>query len=172
MPAHIESFISEEKIQKRIDELAASISADYEGKTLVLVGVLKGSFMFMADLARQITIPVRIDFIGVKSYEGTTTSGQVQLTKDLDRPVEGEHVLIIEDIIDTGLTLSYLKSLFEQRSPASLKVAAFLDKPSRRRIQVEGDYIGFTIEDKFVIGYGLDFEQKYRNLRDVCIMVG
>jgi len=103
MPAHIETFIAEEKIQQRIAELAASISADYEGKTLVLVGVLKGSFMFMADLARRLTIPVRIDFIGVKSYEGTTTSGQVQLTKDLDRPVEGEHVLIIEAVSYTHL---------------------------------------------------------------------
>lgn len=152
--------------------MGARISADYEGQTVVLVGVLKGSFMFMADLCRQITVPVRVDFIGTKSYEGTTTTGQVQLTKDLDRPIEDEHVVIVEDIIDTGLTLSYLKHLFAQRGPASLKVAAILDKPSRRRVRVEGDYVGFEIEDKFVIGYGLDYEQRYRNLKDVCVMVG
>ena len=172
MPHHIETFISEESIRARLAELGAQISADYEGRSIVLVCVLKGSFMFLADLCRHITVPLRIDFIGTKSYEGTTTSGQVQLTKDLDRSIEDEHVLIVEDIIDTGLTLSYLKNLFDQRSPASLKVAAFLDKPSRRRVQVEGDYIGFTIDDKFVIGYGLDFEQRYRNLKEVCIMVG
>lgn len=171
MPA-IEVLIPESRIQERIAELGAQISADYEGKTVVLVGVLKGSFMFMADLCRQITVPVRVDFIGTKSYEGTTTTGQVQLTKDLDRAIEDEHVVIVEDIIDTGLTLSYLKLLFAQRGPASLKVAAILDKPSRRRVQVEGDYVGFTIEDKFVIGYGLDYEQRYRNLKDVCVMVG
>jgi hypoxanthine phosphoribosyltransferase len=168
----IEVLIPESRIQARIAELGAQISADYEGQTVVLVGVLKGSFMFMADLCRQITVPVRLDFIGTKSYEGTTTTGQVQLTKDLDRAIEDEHVVIVEDIIDTGLTLSYLKHLFTQRSPASLKVAAILDKPSRRRVQVEGDYVGFTIEDKFVIGYGLDYDQRYRNLKDVCVMVG
>ncbi len=172
MPAQIEPLISADQIQKRIAELGAQISADYEGQNLVLVGVLKGSFMFLADLCRHITVPVRLDFIGTKSYEGTTTTGEVQLTRDLDRPIEGEHVLIVEDIIDTGLTLSYLKHVFAQRSPASLKVAAFLDKPSRRRVQVEGDYVGFTIEDMFVIGYGLDFDQRYRNLKDVCIMLG
>lgn len=168
----IEVLIPESRIQERIAELGARISADYEGRTVVLVGVLKGSFMFMADLCRHITVPVRVDFIGTKSYEGTTTTGQVQLTKDLDRPIEDEHVVIVEDIIDTGLTLSYLKHLFAQRGPASLKVAAILDKPSRRRVQVEGDYVGFEIEDKFVIGYGLDYEQKFRNLKDVCVMVG
>jgi hypoxanthine phosphoribosyltransferase len=172
MPARIEVLIPESQIQARIAELGAQISADYEGQTVVLVGVLKGSFMFMADLCRQISVPVRLDFIGTKSYEGTTTTGQVQLTKDLDRPIEDEHVVIVEDIIDTGLTLSYLKHQFTQRSPASLKVAAFLDKPSRRRVQVEGDYVGFEIEDKFVIGYGLDYDQRYRNLKDVCVMVG
>ncbi|MBA3975747.1 MAG: hypoxanthine phosphoribosyltransferase [Candidatus Solibacter sp.] len=171
MPA-IEVLIPASRIQARIAELGARISADYEGQTVVLVGVLKGSFMFMADLCRQITVPVRVDFIGTKSYEGTTTTGQVQLTKDLDRPIEDEHVVIVEDIIDTGLTLSYLKHLFAQRGPASLKVAAILDKPSRRRVRVEGDYVGFEIEDKFVIGYGLDYEQRYRNLKDVCVMVG
>jgi hypoxanthine phosphoribosyltransferase len=170
-PARIEVLIPHTDIQKRIAELGAQISADYGGRPLVLVGVLKGSFMFLADLVRHIDAPVRIEFIGTKSYQGSTTSGQVQLTKDLDKPIQDEDVLLVEDIIDTGLTLNYLRHMLSQREPRSLKVAAFLDKPSRRRIDVQGDYIGFTIEDKFVIGYGLDFEQRYRNLKDLCILV-
>jgi hypoxanthine phosphoribosyltransferase len=168
----VDVMIPSEKIQQRIAELGAQISAEYGDNPVVLVGVLKGSFMFLADLARHITSPVRIEFIGTKSYEGTTTSGQVQLTKDLDKPIEGLDVLLVEDIIDTGLTLNYLKHLLAQRAPKSLKTAAFLDKPSRRKIEVQGDYIGFTIEDKFVIGYGLDFEQRYRNLKDLCVLIG
>jgi len=167
----IEVLIPHDEIQQRIAELGKQISDDYAGRPLVLVGVLKGSFMFLADLVRHIKSPVRIEFIGTKSYEGTTTSGQVQLTKDLDKPVQDEDVLLVEDIIDTGLTLNYLRQMLSQREPRSLKTAAFLDKPSRRRIDVKGDYIGFTIEDKFVIGYGLDFEQRYRNLKDLCILV-
>ncbi|MBI4891723.1 MAG: hypoxanthine phosphoribosyltransferase [Acidobacteria bacterium] len=170
-PARIEVLISHERIQKRIAELGAQITAEYAGRSLVMIGVLKGSFMFLADLVRHVDLPVRIEFIGTKSYEGTTTSGQVQLTKDLDKPVQEEDVLLVEDIIDTGLTLNYLLHVLRQRDPRSIKTVAFLDKPSRRRIEVEGDYIGFTIEDKFVIGYGLDFEQRYRNLKDLCILV-
>jgi hypoxanthine phosphoribosyltransferase len=150
--------------------MGAAISADYGGRPVVLVGVLKGSFMFLADLIRNLTCPTRIDFIGTRSYSGATTTGEVQLTKDLDQPIEGEDVLLVEDIIDTGLTLNYLHNLLMQRGPRSLKTVALLDKPSRRRIQVEGDYVGFKIEDRFVIGYGLDFNQRYRNLRDVCIL--
>jgi hypoxanthine phosphoribosyltransferase len=171
-PPKLEILIPYKEIEKRVAELGARISADYGDRPIVLVGVLKGSFMFMADLVRNITSPLRIEFIGTKSYAGATTSGQVQLTKDLDKPIEGEDVLLVEDIIDTGLTLNYLKHLLMQRDPRSLKTVAFLDKPSRRRIEVGGDYVGFTIEDKFVIGYGLDFEQRYRNLRDLCILVG
>jgi hypoxanthine phosphoribosyltransferase len=168
----IEPYIPADKIDQRIQELGAQISAEYGDRPLVLIGILKGSFMFMADLVRYITCPVRLDFMGTKSYEkGTTTSGQVQLTKDLDKPIEGENVLLVEDIIDTGLTLNYLLHILAQRNPRSLKVVAFLDKPSRRKISVRGDYIGFEIEDKFVIGYGLDFEQRYRNLKDLCILV-
>ena len=167
----IEILIPQEEIQKRIAELGAQISADYGDRPLVLVGVLKGSFMFLADLVRHISSPVRIEFIGAKSYEGTSTSGQVQITKDLDRPVSDEDILLVEDIIDTGLTLNYLLHVLTQRAPRSIRTVAFLDKPSRRRIEVKGDYIGFTIEDKFVVGYGLDFEQKYRNLKDLCILV-
>jgi hypoxanthine phosphoribosyltransferase len=170
-PARIEVLIPRDQIQKRLAELGAQITADYAGRNLVLVGVLKGSFMFMADLVRHIDLPVRIEFIGTKSYEGTSTSGQVQLTKDLDKPVQDEDVLLVEDIIDTGLTLNYLLHVLGQRDPRSIKTVAFLDKPSRRRIEVQGDYIGFTIEDKFVIGYGLDFDQRYRNLADLCILV-
>lgn len=173
MPApRVEVLISRDRIQQRIAELGAQISADYGDRPIVLVSVLKGSFMFLADLVRHITSPVRIEFIGTKSYEGSSSSGEVQLTKDLDKPIAGEEVLLVEDIIDTGLTLSYLKQVLAQRDPASLKTAAFLDKPSRRKIEVEGDYIGFTIEDKFVVGYGLDFNQNYRALPDLCVLVG
>jgi len=166
-----EVLIPHTQIQQRVEELGRQITADYQGRPLVMVGVLKGSFMFLADLIRHIHVPLRIEFIGTKSYEGTTTSGQVQLTKDLDRPIQDEDVLLVEDIIDTGLTLNYLTHLLLQREPRSLKTVAFLDKPSRRRIQVKGDYVGFTIEDRFVVGYGLDFEQRYRNLRDLCVLV-
>ena len=168
----IEIYIPADKIQSRIAELGSQINRDYAGRPLVLIGILKGSFMFMADLVRHLNSPVRIEFMGTRSYEkGTTSSGQVQLTKDLDKPIDGEEVLLVEDIVDTGLTLTYLKHILEQRSPRSLKVVAFLDKPSRRKIAVSADYIGFEIEDKYVIGYGLDFEQQYRNLKDLCILV-
>lgn len=170
-PATIEVLIPHKEIQRRIEELGRQISADYGGRPLVMVGVLKGSFMFLADLVRAIDAPVRIEFIGTKSYQGSSTSGQVQLTKDLDKPIQDEDVLLVEDIVDTGLTLNYLHHVLRQREPRSLKTAAFLDKPSRRRIEVNADYVGFTIEDKFVIGYGLDFDQRYRNLRDLCILV-
>lgn len=170
MPS-LDVLIPHSAIESRIAELGEQISSDYAGRELVLIGVLKGSFMFLADLARRLTVPVRIEFVGTRSYEGTTTSGQVQLTKDLDKPIEGQEVLLVEDIIDTGLTLNYLTHILEQRSPKSLKTVAFLDKPARRKIQIEGDYIGFKIEDKFVVGYGLDFEQRYRNLKDLCILV-
>jgi hypoxanthine phosphoribosyltransferase len=167
----IEVLIPAAEIRKRVEDLGAQISADYQGRTVVLVGVLKGSFMFIADLVRNLTCPVRLEFIGTRSYDiGSSTSGQVQLTKDLDKPIEGEDVLLVEDIIDTGLTLTYLYQLLAQRQPRSLKTVAFLDKPSRRKIAAQGNYIGFTIEDKFVVGYGLDYEQRYRNLKDLCVL--
>lgn len=166
-----EVLISAEDIQKRVAELGEQISADYGDRPVVLVGVLKGSFMFMADLVRHVTCPVRLEFIGTKSYNGASSSGEVQLTKDLDKPVQGEDVLLVEDIVDTGLTLNYLQHLLAQRGPLSVRTAAFLDKPSRRRIQVQADYVGFVIEDRFVVGYGLDFDQKYRNLSDLCVLV-
>jgi hypoxanthine phosphoribosyltransferase len=166
-----EVLISSEDIQRRVVELARQISADYGDRPVVLVGVLKGSFMFMADLVRHITCPVRLEFIGTKSYNGASSSGEVQLTKDLDKPIQGEDVLLVEDIVDTGLTLNYLHHLLAQRGPLSVRTAAFLDKPSRRKIKVQADYVGFVIEDRFVVGYGLDFDQKYRNLRDLCVLI-
>jgi hypoxanthine phosphoribosyltransferase len=168
----LEVMIPAEKIAARVAELAAELNRDYAGQSVVVVGILKGSFMFMADLIRHLSIPVRLDFMGTKSYVGTTTSGQVQITKDLDKPVEDEHVLLVEDIIDTGLTLNYLKHSLEQRRPRTLKTIAFLDKPSQRRVEVNADYVGFSIENRFVIGYGLDFEQQYRQLPDLCVLVG
>ncbi len=166
-----EVLISAEDIQTRVIELGAQINADYGDRPVVLVGVLKGSFIFMADLIRTLTCPVRIEFIGTKSYNGTSSSGEVQLTKDLDKPIQGEDVLLVEDIVDTGLTLNYLQHMLAQRGPLSVRTAAFLDKPSRRRIEVQADYVGFVIEDRFVVGYGLDFDQKYRNLSDLCVLV-
>lgn len=168
----LEVLIPAGKIAARVAELAAEINRDYAGQDLVVVGILKGSVMFMADLVRHLTIPVRLDFMGTRSYAGTTTSGQVQITKDLDKPVEDENVLLVEDIIDTGLTLNYLKHTLAQRRPRSLKTIAFLDKPSQRRVEVNADYVGFSIGNRFVIGYGLDFEQQYRQLPDLCVLAG
>ena len=170
-PPRLDLLLSAESIEKRVAELGEQISADYGERPLVLIGVLKGSFMFLADLIRHIRCPLRIEFIGTKSYAGASTSGEVQLTKDLDKPIEGEDVLLVEDIVDTGLTLHYLQNMLAQRGPASLRTIAFLDKPARRRIEVRADYVGFVIEDRFVVGYGLDFEQRYRNLRDVCVLM-
>ncbi len=163
-------LISSADINRRVKELAVQISAEYGQRPVVLVGVLKGSFIFMADLVRHLTCPVRIEFIGTKSYSGSSSSGEVQLTKDLDKPIQGEDVLLVEDIVDTGLTLNYLQHMLAQRGPLSIRTVAFLDKPSRRRIEVQADYVGFVIEDRFVVGYGLDFDQKYRNLSDLCVL--
>ncbi len=138
---------------------------------MYLIAVLKGAFIFMADLARAMKTPARIEFIGISSYgKGKTSSGQVQLTKDLDAPIEGHHVIIVEDILDTGITLNYLTKLMAQRKPKSLRIVTLLDKPERRQSPVKADYIGFTIPDEFVVGYGLDYAEDYRNLKDVCVM--
>ncbi|MGH9461513.1 MAG: hypoxanthine phosphoribosyltransferase [Vicinamibacteria bacterium] len=161
----LEVIIPEEKIAARVQELGKEISRDYQGKTIHLVCVLKGAYTFLADLARAIEIPVTLDFLAVSSYnKGTSTSGAVQLTKDLDTSLEGADVLIVEDIADTGLTLRYLYNMLKARHPSSLKVIALLSKPSRRTVDVPVDYVGFEIEDRFVVGYGLDVDQKYRNL--------
>ena len=160
----VEVLLSEGQVATRIRELGAAITRDYAGQPLKLVGVLKGSFMFMADLARAIDLPVKVDFIGTTSYQGTKTSGVVRITSDLTRPIEGEHVLLVEDIVDTGLTIAHLMDLFRTRGPRSVAVCALLHKPARARVAVQVDYLGFTIEDKFVVGYGLDFAERYRNL--------
>src|SRR5712692_2872224 len=162
----IVEFLSAEKISARVRELGATIARDYRDRRLVVVCVLKGSFVFASDLIRAIELPhVRVEFLGVRSYgEGTESSGVVQIVNDLSRPIEDEDVLLVEDIVDTGLTIAYLLDLLQTRHPKSLKVCALLHKPARARMQVAIDYLGFTIEDKFVIGYGLDFAERYRNL--------
>jgi hypoxanthine phosphoribosyltransferase len=162
----IVTFLSEEQIAERVRALGAALAKDYEGRKLVVVVVLKGSFVFASDLIRAIdSHNLRVEFLGVRSYgEGTESSGVVQITCDLTRPIEGEDVVLVEDIVDTGLTISYLLDMLGTRKPSSLKVCALLHKPARSKIAVPIDYLGFTIEDKFVIGYGLDFGEKYRNL--------
>jgi len=159
------TMLSAEAIAARVRELGAQVTRDYQGRPLVIVSVLKGSVVFAADLMRTIDLPLRLDFLGVRSYgEGTESSGVVQITQDLSRPIEHEDVLLVEDIVDTGLTIAHLMDLLRTRQPASVKVCALLHKPARARIAVKVDYLGFTIEDRFVVGYGLDFAEKYRNL--------
>ena len=165
MSEHMVTMLSSGQIAERVAELGAEITRDYKDKPVVLVCVLKGSFVFCADLARAIDLPLRIDFLGVRSYgEGTESSGVVQITQDLSKPIASEHVIIVEDIVDTGLTIAHLMDLFRTRQPQSVKVCALLHKPARARISVKVDYLGFTIEDKFVVGYGLDFAERYRNM--------
>jgi hypoxanthine phosphoribosyltransferase len=165
-------FIPAERIEERIREMGREIAADYPGTDPVyLIGILKGSCIFLADLARAIERPVRLDFIGLASYgKGKTTSGEVKLTKDLDTSIEGCDILIAEDIVDSGVTLTYLMHVLRQRRPRSVRIAALLDKPERRMRPVEVSYVGFTIPDEFVVGYGLDFAEDYRNLRDICVL--
>ena len=160
-----EVLITREQLAQRVRELGQQITKDYEGEPVLLVGILRGSVPFMADIMREIDLDVTIDFMSVSSYGGSTkTSGVVRIVKDLETPIEGKNVIIIEDIIDTGLTLHYLKGHLLGRGPKSLKICAILDKPSRRKIDIKGDYIGFEVEDKFIVGYGLDFNQRYRQL--------
>jgi len=164
-------LITEEQIGRRVRELAAQISADFPEGPLYLIGILKGSFVFLADLARAVTTPCRVEFMGISSYgQNKTTSGQVRVTKDLDVSIEGRDVLVVEDIVDSGVTLSYLIRVLEQRRPRSIHVAAMLDKPDRRQRPVVIEYVGFTIPDEFVVGYGLDYAEDYRNLRDICVL--
>jgi len=164
-PDQLEVMIDADRIAARVLELGAAIRADHGPDTpLHVVGVLKGSFLFMADLVRAIDGPVVCDFLGVASYEGTKSTGAVQLTHDLRTDVTGKHVILVEDIVDTGLTLHYLVRNMEARGPASLTVVSLLDKPERRQVDVDVDHIGFTIPDAFVVGYGLDLDQLYRNL--------
>ena len=165
-------LVSEEALKAKVAELGAQISRDYEGRNLVLVSILKGSVVFMADLMRAVTIPCSIDFMVVSSYGGsnTTTSGLVKIIKDLDSDLSGKDVLIVEDILDTGVTLSNLVPMLKMRDPNSVRICAILDKPSRRRADIQADYIGFQVPDEFVVGYGLDYDEKYRNLPYVGVL--
>lgn len=166
----IDTLISADSIRARVDELGRQITSDYAGQEIVVVTVLKGSFIFAADLVRAIDVPLAVDFLGLRSYEGTESSGVVQITSDLTKSVEGKHVLVIEDIVDTGLTMQYLLQNLETRKPASVKLASLLHKPARSKVKIPIDYLGFTIDDVFVIGYGLDFDQLYRNLPYLGVM--
>ena len=165
-----EILLSGDRIQKRVAELAAEIRRDVTGD-LHLVAVLKGAFIFLSDLMRHMSGRVSVDFMALSSYaKGTTTSGEVRLLKDLDSALDGKDVLIVEDIVDSGLTLTYLQDILRARNPKSLRTACLLSKPSRRQIDVKVEYIGFEIEDKFVVGYGLDYAEQYRNLRDIAVL--
>jgi hypoxanthine phosphoribosyltransferase len=164
-------LIRRARIQKRVIEVARAITKDFKGERVHLVGVLKGACIFLSDLVREINLDTSIDFIAVSSYgKNKQSSGQVRLLKDLDSSIEGLNVVVVEDILDTGVTLTYLLRVLKQRKPKSLKIAALLDKPSRRIKDVKGDYVGFTIPNDFVVGYGLDYAERYRNLKDVCIL--
>ena len=165
MAEKVHVMLTEEEVDKRIREMAEQISKDYAGKKVHLICVLKGGVFFMCELAKRITIPVSMDFMATSSYgQGTESSGIIKIVKDLDEPITGEHVLVVEDIIDSGRTLSYLLELLKDRKPASLRLCTLLDKPDRRVVEVKVDYTGFSIPDEFVVGYGLDYAQKYRNL--------
>ena len=164
-------LLTREQIAKKVAELGAQITRDFEGESIVLVGVLKGATIFLADLAREIKLDATFDFIAVSSYGNSREqSGEVKLMKDVDQSMEGKNIILIEDILDTGLTLTYLQHQLVGHKPKSLKIAALLDKVSRRTQAIHGDYVGFEIPDEFVVGYGLDFAERYRNLADVCIL--
>lgn len=169
---HIEKvLITKEEIEKRTSELAAEISRDYKGKKLIMICVLTGAMVFFADLIRKIEIPLEVDTIVASSYgAGMTTSGSVRISKDIKYDISGKSVILVEDIIDTGVTLKTLTRMLATRAPESLKVCSLLDKPSRRRVDFEGDYVGFKIPDEFVVGYGLDYAEQYRNLPEVCTL--
>jgi hypoxanthine phosphoribosyltransferase len=168
-----EILVQADELQHRIKEMAADVSRDYEGKDLLLIGVLKGAVFFLSDLMRHLDIPCEVDFMAVASYGSTTdSSGVVRILKDLDQPLEGRHVLIVEDIVDSGLTLQYLMRTLEARGPASLEVCALLTKPERRKVEMPARYVGFEIPDRFAIGYGLDYAERYRNLPYVAALTG
>jgi len=164
-------IITKEEIAKRIDELAAEVRRDYKDKNPILIGVLKGSFVFLSDLVRAMNIPVEVDFMRVSSYGACTeTSGKIKLVQGLKISIKGRHVLVVEDIVDGGLTVNFLLDYVKRRKPASLKLCTLFDKPSRRKVEVPIDYRGFTIPDAFVVGYGLDCNQQYRYLPDLCVL--
>jgi len=167
----LELLYSSQQIADRVAEMGAQISRDLNGEKLVMVGVLKGAAFFLADLARAVQVDTTFDFVATSSYgNGLRSSGAVKLIKDLDEPIEGKNVLVVEDILDTGLTLAYLRKIFLQHNPKTLRIATLLDKPSRRLEKIEADYVGFSIPNLFVIGYGMDYAERYRNLPDICLM--
>src|SRR5256714_15518148 len=171
LAAELDVLVSEQQIAARVADLAREIEADHQDKELVLVGVLKGAFLFIGDLARKIDLPLAVDFIGLSSYgEATESSGVVKITSDLTRPIERKHVVIVEDIVDTGLTMRYLLDNLATRRPASVKLCTLLHKPSRARTRIPTDYLGFQIEDRFVVGYGLDHGDKYRNVPFIGVL--
>jgi hypoxanthine phosphoribosyltransferase len=179
--SELKVLIPRADVAKRVRELGEQITKDFAGQSVILVGVLKGAAIFLADLARHLDLDATFDFIGVSSYgnrpspsqelkSGWDSTGEVKLTKDVDQTMKDKNIILVEDILDTGLTMTYLKKLLMARQPRSLKVAALLDKPSRRKLPLEGDYVGFKIPDEFVVGYGLDYAEKYRNLADICVV--
>jgi len=164
-------IITREQIANKVAEIATQLGKDYRGKNPLLIGILKGSFVFLSDLVRAMNIPAEIDFVRLASYgAGTESSGKIKLVKDVETPIKGRHVLVVEDIIDRGLTVRFLLDYLSFRKPASLKLCALFDKPSRRKVEVPIDYLGFTVPDAFVVGYGLDFDEKYRYLPDLCTL--
>ncbi len=164
-------MLGRDQIARRVTEMGAQITRDLDGESILLVGVLKGATFFLSDLARHIRLDTTFDFFGVSSYgDRTANTGEVRLTKDVDQSMEGKNVILVEDILDTGLTLTYLKSVIEAHKPRLLRVAALLDKPARRLVPVKADYVGFEIPNEFVVGYGLDYGEHYRNLADICIL--
>lgn len=173
MAETIRELISEQKVDKRIEELGKQISEDYVGKSIHLICILKGGSFFMCELAKRITVPVSIDFMSVSSYgNATSSSGNIKIKKDLDDPIEGKEVLVVEDIIDSGRTLHYLTKILKERGAKSVRLCTLLDKPERREVEVKTDYVGFQIPDEFVVGYGLDYAQKYRTLPYIGVVEG
>jgi len=166
-------LFNRQEIEAAVSRLAAEITRDYQDKHPLLIGVLKGSFMFMADLIRRLDFPLEVEFIGLSSYgKGSQTSGKIRVVQGLRSPIKDRNILVIEDIIDTGLTAAFLLDYLRKKKPASLKLCALTDKPSRRRVPVTIDYLGFTVPNKFIVGYGLDFDEKFRNLPDICFLEG
>lgn len=164
-------LLSGDEIAERVTEIAETITRDYVGESVLMVGILRGAVVFFAELVKKIDLDLRFDFMVVSSYGSSTdSSGEVRIVKDLSQPIEGMNVIIVEDIIDTGYTLKNLMKLLRTRNPKSLKICALLDKPSRRKVELEGDYVGFKVPNEFVVGYGLDYNEKYRNLPDICIL--
>ena len=166
-----EEWFDEYQLQDAVKDLGRAISRDYKGKNLLLVGVLKGCFVFMSDLIRAITIPCAVDFVSVSSYgSGTESSGAVKILKDIDLPLDNYDVLVVEDILDSGSTLNYVKGILNRRNPSSLKICTMFDKPSRRQVNIQADYVGYEITDEFIVGYGLDYDERYRNLPYVGVL--